>query len=97
MCRGESVPTPYPAFIMFERNQNFSSITSPSATNHIVDSLMRNQQNNDQLGLQVLSQISAGIVPVFSNPEDEKEWRKGFEKHCTKPSENGRYPEDCFF
>jgi len=52
---------------------------------------------DQELTNQELSQVSGGIVPVFENPEDEKEWREGFEKHCTKPSKDGRYPEDCFF
>jgi len=50
---------------------------------------------------QELSDLSGGIVPIFKNPEDEKEWRDGYQKYCTKPNkwnDNGRrYPEDCFF
>jgi len=32
--------------------------------------------------------------------EDEKEWRDGYQKYCTKPNKwndnGGRYPEECF-
>ncbi|KGG27475.1 MULTISPECIES: bacteriocin [unclassified Prochlorococcus] len=52
---------------------------------------------DQELTNQELSHVSGGIVPVFENPVDGKEWREGFEKHCTKPSKHGRYPEDCFF
>ena len=82
---------------MFELEQNLSSIINPSGFNYFVDPLMCNQHNYDQSGLQMLSPISVDTVPVFTNPQDEKEWREGFERHCTKPSANGRYPEDCFF
>lgn len=82
---------------MFELRQILFSTTSSSGPDHLVESQNCNQQNDDQLALDELSKMHGGIVPVFENPEDEKEWQKGFEKHCTKPSENGRYPEDCFF
>ena len=56
-----------------------------------------NEQTNVQMTDQELSDLSGGIVPIFENPEDEKEWRDGYQKYCTKPNKNGRYPEDCFF
>ena len=83
--------------IMIELDQNLFSITNSSELNHFVDPLMCNQHNYGQSGGQMLSSTSGDIVPIFTNPQDEKEWREGFEKHCTKPSANGRYPEDCFF
>ena len=82
---------------MFELDQNLFSITNSSELNYFVDPLMCNQHNYGQSGGQMLSSTSGDIVPIFTNPQDEKEWREGFEKHCTKPSANGRYPEDCFF
>ena len=59
-----------------------------------------NEQTNVQMTDQELSDLSGGIVPIFKNPEDEKEWRDGYQKYCTKPNKwndnGGRYPEECF-
>lgn len=55
------------------------------------------QMTYNELTIQELSQVSGGIVPIFNNQEDEKEWLDGYQKYCTKPSKKGRYPEDCFF
>ena len=82
--------------MIFELDQDFPSIPNPPDLNYFVAQLMCNQCNHAQSDLQVLSSASGDNVLVFMNPQDEKEWRKGFTKHCTNSFANGRYPEDCF-